>query len=192
MAEIITKFNIPTYSSASTYAKFDVVKVVNGNSFYYFVSALDNNKNNLNTGTYVSSVWWKRFDDYTTDFADVWQASYSTSADVSPRIIDATLDEGTTQLARDGINSVRLAFSLVFENVSDKEALSLLTYFDYQGATRAFFWTTPTPYEKRLAFQLVSLRHQYLKKNVNSVNISIEQSFAIFGSGAGQQKFGAF
>lgn len=192
MADIIKKYDIPAYSSTTTYAKHDVVKRANGNSEYYFVSARDNNNGNLDTGSYTSNSWWKRFDDYTIDFADVWTPTYSTSADIEPRVINATLDDGTTQLARDGINTVPLRFNLAFENITNREAKSLLCFFELQGSTRAFHWTTPVPYEKRLAFTLSSLRHQYIKKDVNNVNIGLEQSFVIFGVGAGQQKFGAF
>jgi phage-related protein len=192
MAEIIKKYDIDTYSSTATYAKHDVVKVVNGSSFYYFVSARDNNKSNLDTGSYTSNSWWKRFDDFNNDFADVWTPSYTTNAAVEPRVINATLEDGVTQLARDGINTNILAFNLIFENVSNREAKSLLCFFELQGASRAFQWTVPEPYNKRLKFELVSISHQYIKKNVNTVSVTIQQSFVIFGVGAGQQKFGAF
>lgn len=192
MGEYIKKYDISSYSSTKVYDRYDVVKVANGNSEYYFVSTRDSNKGNLDTTNFTSGVWWKRFDDFNNDFSDVWEPTYATAADVEPRVINSALDDGATLLARDGINTTILRFNLAFQDVTDKEAKSLLCFFDYMGATRSFFWTTPAPYQQRLPFAFTSLRHVYNKKNVNQVNVGIERSFTIFGLGAGQQKFGAF
>lgn len=192
MAEYIRKYNIPTYSSSTIYDKHSVVKVANGNSEYYFVSIQDGNVGNLDTSSFTSGAWWIRFDDYTHDFSKVWEPTYSTSVDTEPRIVNAVLEDGVTQMARDGINTTPLKFNLSFENISDREAFSLLCFFDYMGSSRSFLWVAPPPYSKLLTFCFSALHHVYTKENVNAVNIGIESSFVIFGIGAGQQKFGAF
>ncbi len=192
MGEYIRKYDIATYSSGNIYNRYDVVKVANGHSEYYFVSAKDSNHANLDTSGYTSNSWWKRFDDYNNDFADIWEPTYSTSVDMEPKVLNSSLDDGATLLARDGINTSVLKFNLNFQDITDIEAKSLLCFADYMGANRSFFWTTPPPYGLRLSFSFSSLRHVFNKKNVNQVNMAIERSFTIFGIGAGQQKFGAF
>ncbi len=192
MGGYIRKFNIPVYGSGTTYDQHDVVSYTASNLQYYFVSTHDGNVGNLDTSLLTSNTHWKRFDDYHNDFADVWTPTYSTSAETEARVINSALDEGTTLLARDGINTIPLKFSLVFDSIGDREAKSLLCFFEFMGASWAFNWTTPPPYEKRLTFNFTGLRHSYIKKNVNNVTIGIERSFVIFGTGAGQTKFGSY
>ncbi len=193
MGDYIRKFDISTYSGSRIYAKYDVVKISNGsNGEYYFVSAKDSNVGQLDSGAFTSNSFWKRFDDFDNDFADIWVPSYTSSVETEPRVVNATLDDGTTQLSREGINTVPLKFTLTFENIKDKEAFSLLCFFDFLGNSRAFVWTVPTPYNKRLKFSLTAVKHSFTKKDVHTVNIAIEQSFVIFGIGAGQQKYGSF
>lgn len=193
MGDYNRKFNIATYSGSTVYERYDVVKRASGNGEYYFVAARDNNQNQLDTVNLLSNSYWKRFDDFNGfDFATVWTPSYTTSATVQPRVLEGTLDDGVTQMARDGINTVPLRFQMTFENITDREAKSLMLFFNAMGTTRTFQWTVPEPYSKLLKFTLVSLNHQYLSKNVNNVTVQVEQSFVIFGVGAGQTKYGAF
>jgi len=188
MGDYIKKFDIPTYSTLTIYDKYDVVKRASGNKEYYFVSVHDGNIGQLDISGFTSNTHWKRFDDYNSNFNDIWVPTYSTSVEVEPRVINSSLDEGMTLMSRDGINTIPLRYKLSFENISDREAKSLLCYCDYIGASRSFNWITPKPYEKRLTFSLASAQHTYQKRNVNTINISIERSYAIFGVGAGQQK----
>ena len=192
MGDIIKKFDISTYSASATYGKYDVVKVAVSSYFYYFVSTRDSNKGAINTTSYASNDSWKRFDDYNVDFSTVWTPSYPSSSTGEPRIINSTLDDGVMLLAADGINNALIKFNLEFENVSDKEAKSLLCFADFLGAARSFKWTPPPPYGKALVFQINSCTHQYQKHNVNNVSVEIERSFMIFGTGAGQQKVGTY
>lgn len=188
MGDYIRKFDIPAYSNSVIYNKYNVVKRTSGNKEYYFVSTFDGNINQLDTSGLTSNGAWKRFDDFDTDFRDVWTPTFSTSVEVEPRVVNSAMDEGTTLLARDGINTVPLRYRLSFENVNDREAKSLLCFCDYIGASRSFNWTTPNPYNKRMAFSLQSIQHTYLKHNVNMLTMDIERSYVIFGVGAGQQK----
>jgi len=192
MADIIRKFNVPTYGASTIYDKYDVVKVTSSSKEYYFVSTVDGNRSNLNTTNRLSNTYWKRFDDVAIDFADVWTPSYSTSAETEPRVVNARMEDGVTSLARDGINTTPLRYNLAFDNIRDREAKSLLCFFDFVGAKRSFKWTVPPPYEKQLSFTFVNLSHMFSKKDNNSISINIEQSFVIYGVGAGQQSFGSF
>lgn len=194
MGDFIRKFDIPLYSGSRIYGKYEIVKQTSiNNSEYYFVSAQDSNQTHMDTsGFQTSNVWWKRIDDFNNDFSSIWTPSYTTAVEVEPRVVDSTLDDGTTLIARDGINTVPLKFTLVFENIKDVEAKSLLCFFDYMGASRAFNWTIPTPYNTQLKFNLLSLKHSFVKKNCHTITVAIEQSFVIFGVGAGQVKAGAF
>lgn len=193
MGDIIKRFIIPTYSSGTTYSKYDVVKVTSNNKEYYFVSVHEGgNTNNINTGNLLSNVYWKRFDDIGVDIKDIWTPSYSTAVEASPRFTDSQLEDGVMLATNDGINGKPLRFQLNFENVGDKEALSLLAFFDFVGQKRSFNWTTPFPYEKKLKFIATGIRHTFESKNRNNVIATIEQSYAIFGVGAGQQGFGIF
>lgn len=192
MGDYIRKFNIPTYAGGTSYSKYDVVKATNSNQQYYFVSTHDGNIGNLDTGTMASTTHWRRFDDPNIDFADAWIPTYQTGVTIEPRINNSTLEDGVSLLARDGINTTPLRFQLSFENVSNKEAFSLLCFADFIGAARSFKWTVPAPYNKRLVFALVNIQHNYVKENVNNLTLSIESSYVIFGSGAGQTRFGSF
>jgi len=188
MGDYIRKFDIPAYNSSTMYNQYAVVKRTSTNKEYYFVAVRGGNTNQLDTSGLTSNAWWKRFDDFDSDFDTIWTPTYSTSVEIEPRVINAALDDGTTQLARDGINTIPLRYKLTFENVGDAEAKSLLCFCDYIGASRSFRWTTPPPYDKRLAFCLAGVQHTYQRKNVNTVNMNIERSYVIFGVGAGQQK----
>jgi len=193
MGDIIRKFTIPTYSSGTVYSKYDVVKVTSSNKEYYFVSIHEGgNTNNINTGNLLSNSFWKRFDDINVDINDIWTPSYTSSVNAEPRTNTSQLEDGTTLMGNDGINGKIIRFQLNFENIGDKEAFSLLCFADFVGPKRAFNWTAPSPYEKRLKFNLAAIRHTFESKNRNNVSISIEAAFTIFGVGAGQQSFGTF
>lgn len=192
MSGIIRKFDVSTYSSTTVYDKYDVVKVAVGNYYYYYVSAQNSNRANLNTGNYASNNWWKRFDDYDVDFSTVWTPSFTTTVGAEPRVINSSLDDGVTQIVPDGINYHMIKLNLVFDSVSNKEAKSLLCFADFLGASKAFKMTPPQPYDKLLTFQINSCTHQYQKHNVNNVTIEIERSYMIFGGGAGQSKVGTY
>ena len=45
---------------------------------------------------------------------------------------------------------------------------------------------TPKPYKKLLKFAIVTSSNKYNSKNNNTFSLTIEQSFTIFGEGAGQ------
>lgn len=192
MAELIRKFNISSYSSLTTYAKYDVVKHVVSDKEYYFVSVHGGHSGQLNTSTLISNTYWKRFDDTNVAFSDIWRPSFSTSVNAETRVRDGTVEDGVTKITPDGINTSTLSFSLVFDNLEDVEAKSLLCYLDFMGGKRAFRWFVPSPYDQLLTFTFTSAKHAFNKKNDSSITVTIEQSFMIFGVGAGQQGTGIF
>ena len=188
MSEFIRKFNVPTYSSASTYYLRDVVKVVSSGKEYYFVSVQAGHASTLDTSLFQSNSYWKRFDDPNLLFSDVWSPSYSTMVMTEQRVRDGSMNDGCTKISPDGINTSILNYSLTFESVSDQEAFSLLCFLDFMGSKRAFKWAVPPPYDNTLSFNFVSSKHTFNKKNDNTISVEIRQSFVIYGVGAGQEK----
>lgn len=185
MSRLILKFNIDEYSASKIYNKYDVVRKIEKGIEYYFVSVQNGHSGMLDDRLY-SNEFWKRFDDINFDIADVWTPTYSSNATARNITIDSRLDNGVNLASRDGINNSRLSYSLMFENIENNEAKSLLCYFDFVGIQRSFIWSTPAPYNKKLKFNMVSLTHNFLSKNRNKLTINMEQAFTIFGAGAGQ------
>lgn len=187
MSGYIKKINIQTYSDSTTYNKYNVVKVTSGAKEYYFVSTSDFNTGNLDNIGLTSNQNWKRFDDYNFfDFNDVWKPSYSSSAEFEARTVESSIG-GATQSYKDGINNIPLKYDLIFENASDDKTLSLLCFFEFCGLRYSFYWTTPQPYNKKIAFKFNSFQLTQIQKNTNSMSVTLERSNMIFGEGAGQE-----
>ena len=175
MSRFVRKFPIPVYSSVTTYLKYDVVKIV-GAEESYFVSISDNNTNQLGSTDTSNNFYWKNFD--TLDFSEVWTPSYSSSIESKTKVIDSTL-EGVTLLGKDGENNISLGFSMKFEEIGNKEAKSILCFFDYVGISGNFYFTLPTPYNKKIMLNCVDLTHTFSKYQNNSISVSTSQDYNV-------------
>ena len=73
-----------------------------------------------------------------------YAASYSSSLEQEPRILNAKFGDGYEQNTYDGINYNPQKWSLTFQNISKVDALSILNFFKTNNTpTTSFVWENP-------------------------------------------------
>ncbi len=115
---------------------------------------------------------------WTTGF--YWVPAFSTSVDHNQAVINTQLGEGYSQRMNPCINSNSLNWNLMFENRTDKEARSLLTFVQNMGGVAAvqmpfpvgLLYNVPT-----LKYILGPAKHSLDSYGLNSVNLPARQVF---------------
>ena len=143
---------VPTWSQASTYNKYDIVK---GSNNRYYYSIIDSNVgagNNPVTPANLGVDW----DGYISlngslvpDFW--WKPSYNSTIDQQPTIRYNQFGNGYTQRIKENLNSNLLRLQLSFDNRSEKEAVSILHFLNEMGGQTSFIYAVPTIYLKSSA-----------------------------------------
>ena len=138
---------VSSWGVGNTYNKYDIVKG-SDNRFYY--SIINSNTANNPTSTATLGVSW---DGYVLQNGSLipdfwWKPSYNAKVDFKPRVIVNKFGNGYTQRIEDGLNSRLLELSLNFENRSEKEAVSILHFFEQRKATESFVYNLPSIYAK--------------------------------------------
>lgn len=140
---------VPTWNSAVTYNKYDIVKGAD-NRFYY--SIIDNNVGAGNNPTTTTNLGL-RWDGYILLNGNLildfwWKPSYNAKIDNKPKVKINQFGNGYQQRINDGINNNLIEFSLLFENRSEKETVSILHFLNERKGQEAFIYNLPTIYAK--------------------------------------------
>lgn len=138
---------VPSWSSGSTYNKYDIVKGSN-NRFYYSVIN-SNSSNNPTIPNHLGPFW----DGYILLNGNLipdfwWKASYATEVSFKPKLIINQFGNGYQQRIKDGLNNNMAEFSVSFQNRSEKEAVSILHFLNERNAQESFVYNMPTIYNK--------------------------------------------
>jgi phage-related protein len=131
----------------TTYSKYNIVS---GSNSKYYYSLIDNNfGNNPTTNANLQSSWDGQIvinSILTPNF--FWKPSYQSSSKIEPRIKKIQFGNGYQQRFSDGINFELKILNLSFDNRSEVEAVSILSFLEQRGAKESFVYNVPTIYSK--------------------------------------------
>ena len=167
-----------TYSEFEFYEKNDVVFFQDNHRHYYWHS--DSSASNKAPAT-ENSTWTRKdgsFTDVSTDYWTrdfFWKPSIGLNVSQKPRMQDASVGNGYTQIYRDGINESLLDLSLQFSNRSDEEAYAILHFLEHHYGAIPFSFSPPAPYESVKNFVCQEWTHTYNFKNNHSISAKFEQ-----------------
>jgi phage-related protein len=102
---------------------------------------------------------------------------YQAQLDEQPRTITAKFGDGYEQRAADGINVRPRKWSLKFENRSNTDRDTVLTFFRTHNAVTAFDWTPPEGAAGKFvcrAWQNVPVQY-----NLNTITAVFEEVFEV-------------
>lgn len=111
--------------------------------------------------------------------------SYATDVSFDERMTEVQFGDGYAQRAPTGHNAKRLACTLKYDRVTQAKAIAVLQFIEAHGATRAFLFTLPPPYNgapfsdgspMQFVFKLPA-KHVFVGWDNNTVEVRIEQDF---------------
>lgn len=140
---------VPSWNSGSTYNKYDIVLGSDGKYYYSIIDSNAGAGNNpvnpsnlqLDWDGYIilNSVLYPNF---------WWKPSYDAKINTKPRIKVNKFGNGYEQRINDGINNNLIEFSLVLDNRSEKETVSILHFLQQRNGQESFVYNLPTIYSK--------------------------------------------
>jgi len=157
MSEIISRVEIPWYTSG-TYDMFDVIKITGfQGEILYFVNSVDNNSSPVGVdeeNDRLISNSWKRFDDLSVNFYEIWKPTLQTSSNFDPKVNSEQYNEGHVSRYSNELNSVQNNIEMFFNDIEEKEAISLLAFLEFVKWGYAFKFYLPEPFNKESLFNL--------------------------------------
>ena len=170
---------VSSWNAVPTYNKYDIVKG-SDNRYYYSIINSNNNQNPITTtnlqvdwdgyillnGNLVPNFWWK--------------PSYNARIINKPTIKKIKFGNGYEQRIIDGVNEKLKEISLVFENRSEKETVSILHFLDQRNAQESFIYNIPTIYFKSTnslssRFVCPEWSSSYISYNNYSIEVKLEE-----------------
>lgn len=175
MAGQINNIQISGYDSNVTYEKYDVVSAQTGVYPIYFVAAsgsAEGNQGQLDEINYLSNAYWKRFDDPDFVASTVWTASYQTALSVETRGKLSPYGDGYAQRADTSLFFNKMAYEMNVEHCDNREAKSLLAFFEYKGGVD-FVKTDIPPFITGRKFVGKNWKHTFVSDNINNFSASL-------------------
>jgi phage-related protein len=170
---------IPSWSSASTYNKYDIV-LGSDNKYYY--STIDSNVGAANDPTNTANLQLE-WDGYIVSNLILypnfwWKPSYNARIDSKPRIKTVQFGNGYQQRINDGLNNNLVEFTLNFDNRNEKETVSILHFLKARNGQEAFIYNLPTIYSKSVNnLNTEFICQEWAPSYVSYNNYSIEAKF---------------
>lgn len=106
--------------------------------------------------------------------------SWQSKCDFTQNATVIQFGDGYEQRAPIGLNSKRLSFELVWDQVTTAKAAAVLAFFEARGATEAFLWTPFAPHGAGGPLQFVTrppVTHTKIAYDCESVRVRIDQDF---------------
>lgn len=180
MNKRISSFNVSQFVGGGSYSKYDVVSVQSGGFLpIYFVSYVDENTGNPSTGSFTSNEFWKCFSDTGFVASDVWVPSWQSNIEFQPRKKRISFDDGYSQRYSSDINAQQTMFQLVFTNITDKEAKSLLCFLEYKQGVDSFFYSLPVLNVQTGLFICEEWNVDFAQFNLNNISCKLEKVYDI-------------
>lgn len=166
----VQNLTIQEFSSSETYEWHDVVYVLGGNEDIY-VSVADNNTGN----SILNTNYWKPLSGL-VDFHEIWVPSYSSSIDFLEDSSEVNFGDGYKQHNSFGLNTNKHNYKLMFKNINDKMAKSLLVFFEYKQGVKPFYYRDNEILKKQ-KYTCKTWKHVFQQYNRNDVNVVLEEYF---------------
>lgn len=123
---------------------------------------------------------------WTRDIRDLFTLSYGCKAEFSSKMSNAELGDGYESNVVRNINSLNSRFTLMYEGLTDKQAKTLITYFEntpekqndnlnegFSGVDLDLF----PPYKKNSELFFLDINHETPYNNINNVSITADSLY---------------
>ena len=130
--------------------------------------------------TYTGIDYWTR------NIDDLFKLSYGSSAQFSSKLSNIDFGDGYKSVLSRNTNTLNSSFDLRYEGLTDKQAKSLITFFEnspeapvkseyesYKGVTIDLF----QPYKKNAEVYFLDISHETPYNNINNVSIKGESLY---------------
>ena len=160
-------YNVPIWAGdpGTQYFVNDIVYVLSGTSKLYYYALIDHTSAGTDISTDRDAGKWAGFQLDSNGINIpyfVWQANYSSSVNVNPKVASTKMGDGYEQRMRDGINNVLLVLDLVFENRSLTETTAITHFLYTRAAVDAFIFYPPPPFNVQKKFVCPSFQDRYV------------------------------
>lgn len=157
-------FSILEYNSGLGYEKNDVV-LSNAIHYYALTNVPPNNPP-------PNSQYWGGRTVFKGESKTkwLWNLSYSSPANHTPRLKSIQFGDGYEQRNRDGINNNLIEYDVQFNLLTYKESFAILHFLYERGGTESFVWIPPPPYATEKLFVCKDWRHLEIYTDNNSIN----------------------
>jgi phage-related protein len=138
---------VPSWGSSTIYSKYDIVL---GSDSKYYYSIIDSNSNQNPITTANLQVEWDGYILLNSVLYPnfFWKPSYTSAVNNSPKITINAFGNGYQQRISSGLNNNLINLSLLFENRSEKETVSILHFLRARNSVESFIYNLPTIYAK--------------------------------------------
>lgn len=162
---------ISGYDAGRLYDRYELAYVNSGIYPVYFVSVVDGHVSTLDDATYLSNDYWKRLDDNSYRFTDVWTPTYQTSMALDSKPRSVTFGDGYEQRSDASIFGNRATYEIAFKNIDNRELKSLVAYFE-ERAGADYFYMDVNPFVTGRKIIGKTWKHTYLADNLNDFSVS--------------------
>lgn len=170
MQGYIANIQISGYDANHQFLQYDVVTA----SGYYYVAARDTS-GQLDTSTYLSNTYWKRFDESGFNFSEVWTPTYQTSLNLEFKPRTTSYGDGYAQRSEAGVFFNRLGYEISFQNINNRELKSLVAFFEFKGGVDDFK-ADILPFFSGRRFKSPAWSHEYKYFNLNDFTATLIES----------------
>lgn len=163
------------------YEKYLFEKYFNSKQGLYFA------KRNVPAGAFNSPITYTGLNYWTKDLNDLFSLNYGSSANFTANLSALNFGDGYKTNISKNINSLNSSFEFVYDGLTDKQAKSLISYFEYtpefevkslyegfSGVNINLFH----PYKKNAELYFLNIDHLTPYNDINKVIIKAESPYA--------------
>lgn len=170
-------YNIPTWANSTSYKQHDIVKY--GDYYYYALEEhVSHASQTLSEVLATANLWGgTAIDPYNgvTRANFIWEPSYPSQSNISPRVKTIKFGDGYEQRVRDGVNTILLDIDFSFNGRTIQEATAILHFLYEKESVKSFLFTPPAPHNKVKRFVCRSWNHEINFYNNHTVSAKFEE-----------------
>lgn len=172
MSNFVNNVYVSGYNAGKAYDRYDLAVVTSGHYPKYFVSVSDVNLGTLDTTDFLSNDFWKRLDDNSYRFTEVWTPTYQTSMALDIKNRASSFGDGYVQSTDTSLFGSRLSYDVSFKNIDSKELKSLLAFFEVKAGSD-YFYMDLNPFITGRKVIGKNWKHTYNSDNLNDFSVNV-------------------
>lgn len=145
-------YDIDYWASKSSFKKYEIVEYPE-KSFIYYYALTDHNRstNDITTSSYDTTKWSKAEDTINgvTKKKFIWEASYGSVLNQSPRLKIARFGMGVEHRAQDGANPNLNEYEFKFLVRDIYESNAILHFLHERSGVEEFIFEAPKPFKSK-------------------------------------------
>lgn len=177
--EIVNFTGVLTNTELTYYEKYLFEKYSNKAGLYFAKLDVPSSES-YSPITFTGNRYWTRSID------DLFYLTYPCSASFSAKLTPLQFGDGYKTNIVNGINSLNASFELSYDGLTDKQAKSLITYFEntpeaenksiyegFKGVNIDLFF----PYKSNSELYFLDIKHDSIYKDINKISITAESLY---------------